>query len=155
MQSEWQRIFRSNPPSDPPLSWEIVKNFGDRHFTCFSAGTPHTDCGPHPTDSGWSRDMLAPTPPGPNAILTRLSEQERAVADLIAGRSSLLEAAGRFRAAAGARSGADGEEACRTVIGWVHLALRDRPERADRVAGRLERELQSSLARFGRLPVPA
>jgi hypothetical protein len=46
-------------------------------------------------------------------------------------------------------SASDVEALCRSVIGWVHLALSDRPERAEAVSGRLECELQSHLARFG------
>lgn len=88
--------------------------------------------------------MLAPPPHTPRAILAHLGEKQRAVADVIAGRASLAEAAARFRDADGDGPAADGEALGRAVIGWVHLALRDRPERADMVAARLERELQSS-----------
>src|SRR5262249_31304307 len=58
-------------------------------------------------------------------------EKQEAVAALIAGRLTLLEAAATFRAAGCPRPDADGESACRSVIGWVHLALCDRPERAE------------------------
>jgi hypothetical protein len=88
------------------------------------------------------------------ALLAGLSHKQQAVTDVIAGRTTLLEAAARFRAAGGTRVGADGEALCRSVIGWVHLALRDRPEQADLVAGRLEHELQDYQARFGSLPAP-
>jgi hypothetical protein len=99
--------------------------------------------------------MPALTPPAPCVIRAQLCEKEQAVADVIAGRATLLEAATRFRRADGAGPEADGEIACRAVIGWVHLALSHRPERAERVAGRLERELQYTLAPLGRLSVPA
>jgi hypothetical protein len=43
----------------------------------------------------------------------------------------------------------DNENVCRTVIGWVHLALENRPEEAERITERLERELQICIDRFG------
>jgi hypothetical protein len=99
--------------------------------------------------------MSASTVPTPCAIRAQLCEKEQAVADVTAGRATPLEAATRFRRADGTGPEADGETACRAVIGWVHLALSHRPERAERVAGRLERELQYAIAPLGRLSVPA
>ena len=87
---------------------------------------------------------LMPPPSAPRTLLAGLSQKQQVVADVIAGRLTLHEAAARFRAASG--DAGDGETLCRSVIGWVHLALRDHPERADRVAGRLERELQNTGA---------
>lgn len=87
---------------------------------------------------------LMPPPSVPRTLLAGLSQKQQAVADVIAGRLTLHEAAARFQAADGET--ADGETLCRAVIGWVHLAFRDQPERADRVAGRLERELQTTGA---------
>ena len=94
-----------------------------------------------------------------SALRAGLRQKQWAVAGVIAGRLSLLEAAAWFRAAG---AGADprpvpaveAESLCRSVIGWVHLALSGRPERAEAVSWRLECELQSHLARFGhgRLP---
>jgi hypothetical protein len=78
-------------------------------------------------------------------------EKQEAVAAVIAGQLTLLEAATRFRAAGCPRPDADGESACRSVIGWVHLALCDRPERAEEVSARLERELQKYLTHPGGL----
>ena len=81
---------------------------------------------------------------------------------MIEGRLSLLEAAAWFRAAGLGSPVADprsvpaheAESLCRSVIGWVHLALCDRPERAERVSGMLELELEGYLDPFrrGRLP---
>ena len=76
---------------------------------------------------------------------------------------SLLEAAAWFRAAglgtavADARSvpPAEAESLCRSVIGWVHLALCDRPERAETVSGMLELELDGYLGRSGHGRLPA
>lgn len=86
-------------------------------------------------------------PAAPRTLLDGLVRKQQAVAAVIAGGMSLFEAADRFRA----DDRDDPEAACRTVIGWVHLALRDRPERAEPLTERLERELQSHLARPGRL----
>ncbi|MDB5307012.1 MAG: hypothetical protein JWO38_1214 [Gemmataceae bacterium] len=98
--------------------------------------------------------LMHTQPTTPHTLLTGLSRKEQAVTDVIAGRVSLLEAAARFGAAGEARPDTDGEALCRSVIGWVHLALRDRPERADLVAGRLEHELQDYRAQLGHLPTP-
>lgn len=98
--------------------------------------------------------MIAPRPQASREMLAGLIRKQQAVAALIDGRLSLLEAAGRFR---DAQASADGEALCRAVIGWVHLALNDRPERAEAVSQRLEGELQTYLDRSGRgrlLPVP-
>jgi hypothetical protein len=95
--------------------------------------------------------------------LAGLVQKQRAVVGVIEGRLSLLEAAAWFRAAGLGSSVADprsvppgeAESLCRSVIGWVHLALCDRPERAESVSGELERELEGYLDRLGpgRLPV--
>jgi hypothetical protein len=86
-------------------------------------------------------------------LLAGLAQKQQAVADVIRGRVSLLEAADRFRIAGGGEKNA--EALCRSVIGWVELKLHDRPERAALVADRLERELQCLLARSRRLSAPA
>jgi len=108
-----------------------------------------------------TRRANGPTRPGHgHALLTGLRQKQWAVAGVIAGRLSLLEAAAWFRAAGlgidlGQVPAAEAESLCRSVIGWVHLALSDRPERAEAVSARLECELQTHLARFGghgRLP---
>ena len=44
----------------------------------------------------------------------------------------------------------DSENLCRTVIGWVYLSLSNRPEEAERVSDRLERELQVHLDKNGK-----
>jgi hypothetical protein len=85
--------------------------------------------------------------------LRRVQARQEAVADLIAGRVGLLEAAARFQAA-GDGAGGDGEVACRAVIGWAQLALSDRPERAEALAVALEDELQAHLARHGAVRLP-
>ena len=95
--------------------------------------------------------LVSEHPNNPPVLLTSLSRKQEAVAGVIDGRVSLREAAARFRAAGGARPDADEETVCRSVIGWVHLALCDRPERAERVTARLEYELQTALGGSGRL----
>ena len=92
------------------------------------------------------------TPTASQQLLADVSRKERVVRDLIAGRVSLFEAAVRFGGPPDV--GDRAESVCRSVIGWVHLALRDRPERADLVAGRLEHELLRSCDRFDRLSGP-
>jgi hypothetical protein len=98
--------------------------------------------------------------------LQRLQAKQQIIAELIEGRLHLLEATVRFRAAAqtagaaegrelpGTKCPEDGEELCRSVIGWAHLALRDRPERAEAFSDQLERELQAHLARHGGVQLP-
>jgi hypothetical protein len=100
--------------------------------------------------------------------LARLETKQQIIADLIEGRLTLLEATARFRAVqrgSGGGSGAlcrllanagseDGEHLMRAVIGWVCLALSDRPERAEALSGELERELQNHLAQHGAVRLP-
>jgi hypothetical protein len=91
----------------------------------------------------------------PTIAPTGLRVKLDAVAAVIAGRMTIVEAAARFRAAGCPAPNADGESAGRSVIGWVHLALCDRPERAEEVSARLEQELQAYLTRRGGLlPTP-
>lgn len=86
-------------------------------------------------------------------VLRGLNEKNQIIGELIEGRVTLRDAAGRFQAAhiaAGdclerttgvpSRS-VETENTCRSLIGWVRLSLRDRPEQADRVTARLEEEL--------------
>ena len=65
-----------------------------------------------------------------------------------------LAVAGLERATGVACPAVDTEAACRAVIGWVCLTLRDRPEQADMVSDRLERELQGYLERLGKVGLP-
>ena len=93
----------------------------------------------------------------PNAVLMGLQQKQAIVNQVIAGRLALWEAAGHFQAAHQAArtcmeratgvpaSSIDGEAICRTIIGWVHLTLSDRPEQADRISERLESELRDFL----------
>jgi hypothetical protein len=88
-----------------------------------------------------------------------LTTKQQIINELIAGRLKLLEATARFHAvhsesashlarATGAPVTVAGiETMCRVVIGWVHLTLRNRPEEADRLSNRLERELEGHLDR--------
>jgi hypothetical protein len=97
---------------------------------------------------------VRPSPSVARNLLDELRRKQQAVAAVIDGNLSLLDAAAWFR---NGRVNVDGEALCRTVIGWVHLALCERPERAEAVSLRLEGELQSYLDRSGRgclLPVP-
>jgi hypothetical protein len=87
--------------------------------------------------------------------LERLQAKKAIIGQLIDGRLHLMDAAARFHDlarsanASGAVAGAqDNDEYwCRAVIGWVCLALSERPERADVLAGQLEAELASYLER--------
>jgi hypothetical protein len=97
--------------------------------------------------------------------LRRLEAKQQVICQLIDGRLPLLEAAAHFRSLS-RMSGAppapghaafrpDNDEGlCRTVIGWAHLALNDRPERADLLSAQLETELQDHLTRHGGVRLP-
>jgi len=93
----------------------------------------------------------------PKAVLLGLQQKQAIINQVIEGRLPLSEAASRFQAAHQAASVCletatgvpshtiDNEAACRAIIGWVCLALSDRPEHADRVSERLESELRDLL----------
>jgi len=93
----------------------------------------------------------------PKAVLAGLLQKQAIINQVIDGKLPLWEAAGRFslahraaiacleRATGVPNHSIDGEEVCRTIIGWVYLALSDRPEHADRVSERLECELREQL----------
>jgi hypothetical protein len=85
--------------------------------------------------------------------LQRLQAKQGIIADLIAGRLGLLEATARFRAVQQDRS-EDDETLCRTVLGWLRLALSDRPERAEALSAALQRSLDDHLSRPGGLRLP-
>ncbi len=94
------------------------------------------------------RRLPSAAPAGP--ALQRVRVKQDIIAQLIGGRLGLFEAARRFQAAqGGAVSEANGEDLCRVVIGWAHLALSDRPERAEAVSAELERQLNTHLSRNG------
>jgi hypothetical protein len=85
--------------------------------------------------------------------LRSLKVKQEAVAQVCANQLPLFVAAARFQAV---NPGVlNGEELCRNVIGWVHLALRDRPEQAEAVSARLESELQEHLNSFGVIRLPS
>jgi hypothetical protein len=88
-----------------------------------------------------------------SALIARaaVEAKRRIVEQVIAGRLSLVEGAAHFRATSGdgGPDGHDIEGSCRTVLGWAGLELRDRPERAAAVVGRLEAELEWHLRRLG------
>ena len=119
-----------------------------------------------PSTEGSAPECSRSPASSPRAVLQGLEVKQQIISQLIDGRLHLLEAAARFqevhrRSAAclqntiGVPSGpTDSESVCRIVIGWVHLALQDRPEQADAISDRLESELQSHLARFGRVCLP-
>jgi hypothetical protein len=77
--------------------------------------------------------------------LTRLACKKRIVQELIERRVTLQEAAQRFAEQCPATNAADWETQCRTVIGWAHLMLSDRPELADTLSQSWEQELQNEL----------
>jgi hypothetical protein len=93
----------------------------------------------------------------PKAVLLGLQQKAAIINQVIEGHLPLWEAAGRFQLAHQAarvclesatgvpNNSIDGETVCRTIIGWVYLALSERPEQADRVSDRLEGELRDTL----------
>lgn len=93
----------------------------------------------------------------PKAVMLGLQQKQAIISQVIDGKLPLWEAAGRFQLAHTAacqclesatgvpNHSIDNESVCRTVIGWVFLALSDRPEHADRVSERLELELRDTL----------
>jgi hypothetical protein len=93
----------------------------------------------------------------PKAVLLGLQQKQAIINQVIDGNLPLWEAASRFqvahqaarvcleRATGSPNNTIDGESVCRTIIGWVCLALSDRPEHADRVSERLEGELREIL----------
>jgi hypothetical protein len=87
------------------------------------------------------------------AAVERVQQKKEIIQQLIGGRLALLEATARFGALTkGPRQ--EGEQLCRQVIGWAHLALCDWPEKAEACSERLERELQAHLARHGAVQLP-
>ena len=95
----------------------------------------------------------------PKAVMQGLQQKRAIIHEVIDGHLPLWEAAGRFQAAHQAArvcleraTGVpghtiDNEAVCRTIIGWVYLALLERPEQADRVSERLEGELREQLTK--------
>lgn len=82
---------------------------------------------------------------GKEQILQRLQAKQQIVEQLADGRLALLPAAERFRQLC---PGTQEDEAlCRNLIGWVQLALADRPERAETMTCKLEQELEALVAR--------
>ncbi len=119
---------------------------------------------PFPADHGTTENVLLAE--GPNALLQGLQRKRRIIAELIEGHMPLLQAASQFEAAqqassacfervTGIPSATDSESICRTVIGWVHLVLSDRPEQAERVSQQLEKELQGYLQQYGNVNLSA
>ncbi len=111
----------------------------------------------HPYPVG--RTALNSAPTLPKAVLLGLQQKQAIINEVIDGHLPLWEAASRFQIAHQAARACletaigvpthsiDGEAVCRTIIGWVCLALTDRPEHADRVSERLEAELRELLNR--------
>jgi hypothetical protein len=81
-------------------------------------------------------------------MLERLQAKQQVIEDLVEGRVALLEAAARFGAAQ-AVGVEDGLRLCQAVIGWAHLALRDRPEKAEALSQELEEQLEEHLTTHG------
>jgi hypothetical protein len=102
----------------------------------------------------------------PKAVLLGLQQKQAIITEVIDGHLPLWEAAGRFQVAHQAARvcletatgvpthSIDGETVCRTIIGWVYLALSDRPEHADRVSERLEVELREQLNKNAPVKTP-
>jgi hypothetical protein len=96
------------------------------------------------------------------SLIRRTETNGVVVADVIAGRLGLLEAAARVHAADAEvpfqhrarlkefyQGASDEERACRQVIQFVKSALEQEPGRCDMVVGRLEAELRAYLSRYG------
>jgi hypothetical protein len=91
-----------------------------------------------------------------NLALQRLDAKKEIIGQIIDGRLRLLEAASQFRGLsrtagaviAAARNDSD-EDLCRSLIGWVYLALSERPERAEVLSDQLEAELAAHLKQHG------
>ncbi len=92
----------------------------------------------------------------PRALLQGLQQKRKIITELIDGHMPLMVAAAQFEAAhqvttvcfqqiTGVPAPTDSESICRMMIGWVHLELSDRPEQAERISEKLERELQGYL----------
>lgn len=102
----------------------------------------------------------------PKAVLLGLQQKQAIINQVIEGHLPLWEAAGRFQVAHQAarvclesatgvpNNSIDGETVCRTIIGWVYLALSERPEQADRVSERLEGELRDTLLKNAPVLIP-
>ena len=118
----------------------------------------------HPYPVGKGAPNVAPALP--KAVLLGLQQKQAIINDVIDGHLPLWEAAGRFQAAHQAARvcletatgvpthSIDNESVCRTIIGWVYLALSDRPERADRVSEQLEGELRDLLTKNAAVMTP-
>jgi len=103
--------------------------------------------------------------PSPNLVQQALQAKRQIIDRLIEGEMPLLEAVVRFQAVhrevglpidetLGLPSAMDHEAMCRSLIGWVHLTLSDRPEMAETVSTRLETELQRHLNQHGQISLP-
>jgi hypothetical protein len=100
--------------------------------------------------------------PADNPFLEHIRAKQEIILQLLDGRLDLLEAASRFQGVdrllkgqgVAEPSAEHGERVCRMVIGWVQLALADRPERAEVVTARFEQELQEHLAKQGAVVLP-
>jgi hypothetical protein len=87
--------------------------------------------------------------------LQRLDAKKGIIGQIIDGRLQLVEAAARFRqlnratAVGTTPNGESDEDLCRSIIGWVYLALSERPERAEALSEQLEAELAAHLKLHG------
>jgi hypothetical protein len=100
-------------------------------------------------------------PPSAEKALNGVRAKQQIITQLIEGELGLMEAAARFfqvsresRPGKSVPAPQDGEDVCRTVIGWAYLALADRPEQADILGERLEAELKQARRRAGRIALP-
>jgi hypothetical protein len=100
----------------------------------------------------------APSSQRHNLALQRLDAKKEIIGQIINGRLRLLEAANQFRRLGRPANGGVGlvaarndsdEDLCRSLIGWVYLALSERPERAEALSDQLEAELSAHLTQHG------
>jgi hypothetical protein len=100
-----------------------------------------------------------------HALFERLRRKTKAIADLIAGRTTLLRVAALFRQlqetsgepdpCPAGFAGTKAEWYCRDVIGWVESELEDKPgAQKDSLMGRLNAELQLYLKQPGGVRLP-
>jgi hypothetical protein len=107
---------------------------------------------------GTTAFTTAPSIQRHNLALQRLDAKKEIIGQIIDGRLRLLEAASRFRRLSRPTTGGAGivaarndsdEDLCRSLIGWVYLALSERPERAEALSDQLEAELAAHLKQHG------
>jgi len=118
--------------------------------------------GPYPSETETAYSPFSTR----NTVLEGVEAKKHIVSELIEGRLCLLEAVAQFEAvhrtstldlehSLGVPVSQDGESICRSVIGWIPIVMGDRPEQANMVIEKLEGELDTLLARHGKVLLPS